>query len=49
MSVTPTITPTPSTTPLICGSGVTTGNFYYTDCCGNFVQGNQVGLQFSID
>lgn len=49
MSVTPTITPTPSTTPLVCGSGVTTGNFYYTDCCGNFIQGNQVGLQVSID
>lgn len=44
MSVTPTITATPSPTPIICGSGVTTGNFYYTDCCGNFVQGTEVGI-----
>ena len=41
--------PTPSTTPIVCGSGVTTGNYYYTDCCGNFTQGNQVGIQVSID
>jgi hypothetical protein len=44
MSVTPTITATPSATPIICGSGVTTGNFYYTDCCGNFIQGTEVGI-----
>jgi hypothetical protein len=32
-------TPTPSTTPIVCGSGVTTSNnYYYTDCCGNFIQ-----------
>jgi hypothetical protein len=36
---TPTITNTPSTTPIICGSGTTTGNYYYSDCCGNFIQG----------
>jgi hypothetical protein len=41
--------PTPSTTPIVCGIGVTTGNYYYTDCCGNFVQGNQVGIQVSFD
>ena len=41
--------PTPSTTPIVYGSGVTTGNYYYTDSCGNFVQGNQVGLQVSFD
>jgi len=49
MSVTPTITATPSSTPIICGSGVTTGNFYYTDCCGNFVQGTEVGLTVVFD
>ena len=52
-TITPTITrtpnPTPSTTPIVYGSGVTTGNYYYTDSCGNFVQGNQVGLQVSFD
>ena len=50
---TPTVTrtpnPTPSTTPIVYGSGITTGNYYYTDSCGNFVQGNQVGLQVSFD
>ena len=49
MSVTPTITATPSTTPIICGVGVTTGNFYYTDCCGNFTQGTDVGITVSLD
>jgi hypothetical protein len=39
--VTPTVTPTPSTTPILCGSGVTTSTTYsYYDCCGNFIQGN---------
>ena len=53
LTTTPTNTrtpdPTPSTTPIVCGIGVTTGNYYYTDCCGNFVQGNQVGIQVSFD
>jgi hypothetical protein len=53
LTATPTNTrtpdPTPSTTPIVCGIGVTTGNYYYTDCCGNFVQGNQVGIQVSFD
>ena len=49
MNVTPTFTPTPSTTPIICGSGVTTGNFYYTDCCGNFVQGTEIGLSVAFN
>ena len=42
-------TPTPSTTPIICGSGTTTGTHYYTDCCNNFIQGTAVGLIVSID
>lgn len=46
---TSTLTPTPSTTPIICGSGMTTGNYYYTDCCGNLQQGTTVGLVVSID
>jgi hypothetical protein len=36
---TTTPTPTPSVTPIFCGSGVTTGSYFYTDCCGNFIQG----------
>ena len=24
---------------IICGSGITSGNYYYTDCCGNLQQG----------
>lgn len=39
MALTPTPTVTPSTTPIICGSGITDGSFYYTDCCGNLVTG----------
>lgn len=34
---TPTITPTPSTTPIVCGIGITDVSYYYTDCCGNFI------------
>lgn len=41
-TVTPTVTrtpnPTPTTTSIICGSGITTSsNYYYTDCCGAFI------------
>jgi hypothetical protein len=35
--------PTPSTTPISCGQGVTTGKYYYTDCCGNLITGREVG------
>jgi len=49
MAITPTPTMTPSTTPIICGSGVTTGTHYYTDCCGNFVQGKDVGTTITLD
>ena len=31
--------PTPSTTPITCGQAYTTGDYFYTDCCGNFQQG----------
>jgi hypothetical protein len=52
-TVTPTITstntPTPSTTPIICGSGTTTGNYIYYDCCGNLIQGTTVGLLVLMD
>jgi hypothetical protein len=37
---TQTPTPTPTTTPIVCGSGITTGNYYYYDCCGNFIKGS---------
>jgi hypothetical protein len=48
-SITPTQTQTPSTTPIICGSGVTTGAYYYTDCCGNFVQGTNTNVIVTMD
>lgn len=42
-TVTPTQTrtpqPTPSTTSIGCGEAYTTGDYFYTDCCGNFQQG----------
>jgi len=41
--------PTPSTTPIICGEGITTGSHYYTDCCGNFQQGTQDNLLITLD
>jgi hypothetical protein len=41
-------TPTPSTTPIVCGSGVTTSDgYYYTDCCGNFIQQGDTFLNTS--
>jgi hypothetical protein len=46
---TPTPTQTPSTTPIICGEGVTTGIYYYTDCCGNFVQGTNTNVIVTMD
>lgn len=50
---TPTLTrtpsPTPSTTPILCGSGTTTGVHTYYDCCGNLVQGTAVGTIVSMD
>jgi len=53
LTITPTNTrtpnPTPSTTPISCGEGVTTGDYYYTDCCNNFIQGTQVGLLVVMD
>ena len=48
-SPTPTSTQTPSTTPITCGEGLTTGGYYYTDCCGNFQQGTQVGVLVTMD
>ena len=48
-SQTPTQTQTPSTTSIVCGQGVTDGFYYYTDCCGNFIQGNSGGELVTID
>lgn len=45
---TQTPTPTPTTTPIVCGSGVTTGNHYYYDCCGNFIEGTAEGVLVSM-
>ena len=39
----------PTRNKIECGSGTTTGNFYYTDCCGNFQQGNSIGVIVSLN
>ena len=53
LTATPTNTrtpdPTPSTTPISCGESYTTGGYYYTDCCGNFQQGTEIGLKITMD
>lgn len=51
MTPTPTSTPTltPSTSAIICGSGVTTGTYFYIDCCGVVQQGNSVGQLVTLD
>lgn len=53
LTATPTNTrtpdPTPSTTPITCGEGVTTGNYFYTDCCGDFQQGTEVKILVTMD
>jgi len=46
---TKTPTQTPSGTPIVCGLGITKGQYYYLDCCKNFVSGNQYGLEVSFD
>ena len=46
---TKTPTQTPSGTPIACGLGITKGQYYYLDCCKNFVSGNQDGLEVSFD
>jgi len=44
---------TPSSTPILCGQAFTSVNpgssYFYTDCCGNFQQGNQSGLSITMD
>jgi len=51
---TSTPTTTPTTTPISCGVGITTStNYYYTDCCGNFISnsglivGSRVNLNYT--
>lgn len=46
---TPTNTQTPTTSPLVCGQGVTTGAYFYIDCCGDQQQGNSVGQVVSLN
>ena len=48
-SFTPTSTQTPTRNAIECGSGTTTGSFYYTDCCGVFQQGNSNGVIVSLN
>ena len=40
---------TPTPTPIGCGQGVTDTNYYYTDCCGNFIQGTTSGQLVSLN
>jgi hypothetical protein len=47
--MTPTPTRTPTSSPIFCGSGTTTGSHFYTDCCGNFIVGSEVGLVVTLD
>jgi hypothetical protein len=46
---TPSITPSPSTTPINCGQAITTGSYFYYDCCGNLVSGSSVEEIVSAD
>lgn len=53
-TVTPTVTrtpnPTPTPTSAICGVGITTSaNYYYTDCCGNFVSNTGLSVGSRVD
>ena len=41
--------PTPSTTPISCGEAITTGSYYYTDCCGNLQQGTAVDMLVTMN
>ena len=49
LTLSPTQTITPTSTPLVCGSGYTTGNHYYYDCCGNLVTGSEIELLVALD
>lgn len=42
-SLTPTLSVTPTNTTIFCVSGITTGPYFYTDCCGTFITGSDVG------
>lgn len=46
---TPTTTVTPTTTSIVCGNGITQNSFYYTDCCGNVVQGTGANQNVVLD
>jgi hypothetical protein len=50
LCITPSPTPTPSTTPIFCGSGVTTSSVNgYRDCCGNLIQNTPSDTIVSMD
>jgi hypothetical protein len=40
---------TSNTVQIICGSGYTTGSYYYTNCCGELIQGDAAGTTVSLD
>jgi hypothetical protein len=47
--MTPTPTPTMTPTQFYCGNGVTTGTYYYYDCCGQVKTGYAAGLLVVMD
>lgn len=47
--MTPTPTPTMTPTQFFCGNGVTTGTYYYYDCCGQVKTGYAAGLLVIMD
>ncbi len=49
-SFTPTPSQTPVTPPVACFSATTTANpWSYTDCCGDFISGTDIGLAICVD
>jgi hypothetical protein len=56
-TITPTNTTTPTPTPTItqskpivnCGLGITTGNYYFSDCCGYISAGTQSGIIVTLN
>jgi hypothetical protein len=40
---------TSNTVQIICGSGYTTGSYYFTNCCGELIQGDTAGITVSLD
>ena len=37
------------TSPIECGQGITESGYYYTDCCGNFIEGKLSGQTVTLN